>query len=240
MKGLSVALIGADGSGKTTVGRALERTLPVPTRYLYMGLNAEASNVLLPTTRLVLAWKRARGANARAEGTPAAPPSATRSWPRRARSAVRSTLGLLNRLGEEWFRQGLAWVHLRRGRIVIFDRHFYSDFYAHDIASPGKRSLRRVIHGFVLKHLYPKPDLLVLLDAPTSVLWQRKPEGTKDALARRREEYLLLPENGVPLAIVDAAQPEETVVREVAQLVLDRYHARAGSPAPHRPNSGGA
>lgn len=232
MKGLSVALIGADGSGKTTVGRALERTLPVPTTYLYMGMNAEASNVLLPTTRLLLAWKRSRGAKIRAEEPRPAPPPGTRSGPRRALGAIRSSLGLLNRLGEEWFRQGVAWVHVRRGKIVIFDRHFYSDFYAHDIAGPARRSPRRAIHGFVLKHLYPKPDLLVLLDAPTSVLWQRKPEGGREALARRREEYLQLRENGIPLAIVDASRPQETVVQEVARLVLDRYRARTAAPAP--------
>ncbi len=57
----TVALIGADGSGKSSVSRHLERTLPFPTKYVYMGVNLEASNLVLPSTRLLLEWKRARG-----------------------------------------------------------------------------------------------------------------------------------------------------------------------------------
>ena len=53
MRPFSVALIGADGAGKTTVGRMLEQRSTLPVRYLYMGLNPAASNRMLPTTRSV-------------------------------------------------------------------------------------------------------------------------------------------------------------------------------------------
>jgi hypothetical protein len=74
----TVALIGPDGAGKTTVARRLEQTgLEVPVKYLYMGINADASNHLLPTTRLVRALKRARGVPPDAGGPPdpLAPPA---------------------------------------------------------------------------------------------------------------------------------------------------------------------
>ena len=48
---VTVALIGADGAGKTSVARALERSRDLPIKYLYMGINTEASNHMLPTTR---------------------------------------------------------------------------------------------------------------------------------------------------------------------------------------------
>ena len=33
----SVALVGADGSGKTTISDGLQERLPIPTKYIYMG-----------------------------------------------------------------------------------------------------------------------------------------------------------------------------------------------------------
>jgi len=222
--GLAVALIGADGAGKTTVGRRIERTLPRPVKYIYMGVNTDASNVMLPTTRIIHAVKRARGA--RPQG---GPPDPTRHRPppkgvvARVLRNARSMLRLVNRLAEEWFRQVLAWYHLWRGRVVLFDRHFYSDYHAHEIAvGPGELSLSRRIHGFMLQRLYPKPDFVILLDAPAEVLWERKPEGTFEALARRRQEYLRLRDTLDDVAIVDVTQPEEEVVQQVVRLILDR------------------
>ena len=131
--------------------------------------------------------------------------------------------GLANHLTEEWFRQTLAWYHMARGRIVLFDRHFYSDYYAHDIVRGGReRSLSQRLHGFVLEHLYPKPDLVILLDAPTEVLWARKQEGTFEAVARRREEYLQMGEVFDDFAVVDATKPQEVVAQEISSLILNR------------------
>jgi thymidylate kinase len=228
MTGLTVALVGADGAGKTTVGREIERTLSRPVKYIYMGVNTDASNVMLPTTRVIHAIRRARGA--RPQGGPP-DPSRRRAPPkgraRRALANARSLLRLANRLAEEWFRQILAWYHRWRGRVVLFDRHFYSDYYAHEIAvAPEELSLSRRIHGFVLQHFYPKPDFVILLDAPAEVLWERKREGTFDALVRRREEYLRLRDRLDDVAVVDVTQPEAHVVHEVGRLILERCGAR--------------
>jgi thymidylate kinase len=220
----TVALIGPDGAGKTTVGRRLERALSPRVKYIYMGVNIEASNVALPTTRVIDALRRARG-GASAGG----PPDATKRAPRpksahkRFLRETKSVLSLTNRLAEEWYRQIRAWYYLSRGRIVIFDRHFFSDYYAHDISlDAGERSFSRRVHGFMLKRLYPKPDLVILLDAPAELLWQRKQEGTLEALTRRRDEYLKLRELVDDIAIVDATQSEEAVFTEVSRLILDR------------------
>jgi thymidylate kinase len=224
MRAFTVALIGADGAGKTTVGRKLEGALPIPVKYLYMGSNVEASNALLPTTRVLHAFKRARG-----EGPTGGPPDPTRRKPpargfvRRSLRAAREVLGLANRLAEEWFRQGIAWYHVSRGRIVIFDRHFYSDYYAHDIAGNARdRTWNRRAHGFVLRHFYPKPDIVILLDAPPDVLWARKQEGTLEALTRRREEYLRMRDEVRAFAVVDATQSQDVVLGSVARLILER------------------
>ena len=59
---ISVALIGPDGSGKTTIARRLEATLPVPTKYLYMGVSLDSSSSMLLTSRLLRRVKSALGA----------------------------------------------------------------------------------------------------------------------------------------------------------------------------------
>jgi len=38
MRMFSVAVVGPDGSGKTTICRRLRDTLGLPTRYVYMGI----------------------------------------------------------------------------------------------------------------------------------------------------------------------------------------------------------
>ena len=79
--------------------------------------------------------------------------------------AVGAGLRLGNRVAEEWYRQGLAWGHQAKGEVVLFDRHFYIDYHAADIAGEPTSGRRRV-HGWMLGHVYPRPDLVVYLDAP--------------------------------------------------------------------------
>jgi hypothetical protein len=56
----SVALIGPDGAGKSTVSRALVEWSRVPCKAIYMGDNLEACNFALPTSHLVRYLRRRR------------------------------------------------------------------------------------------------------------------------------------------------------------------------------------
>lgn len=224
----TVALIGPDGAGKTTVARELERALPVPVRYLYMGVSADSSNVLLPTTRLARRIKRALGAPPDIAGPPAHEPRRTRprSRLRRLVAGARGGLRLTNRLAEEWYRQSLAWRWQRRGAVVVFDRHFFLDYHAYDVSAEHDRSTGQRIHGLVLGRLYPKPDLVVYLDAPAEVLLARKGEGTIEALERRRDEYRSIAPLVPRFVEVDASRPLEAVVAEVAARILEATPSR--------------
>jgi thymidylate kinase len=235
----TVALVGPDGAGKTTIGRRLEQELALPATYLYMGINAEASNRLLPTTRLLRALKRARGIDD-AGGPP--DPTAARPAPsgarRRAGRNLRNGLRLANTLAEEWHRALVAARCVRRGQIVLFDRHFFADYYSHDIVANGKRPLSRRLHGFALKRLYPKPDVVIFLDAPPHVLLARKGEGTVETLALRRNEYLRIARFTANFATVDATQSPGNVAADVAALIHRFAEVRTLPPsgvAPRQP-----
>jgi thymidylate kinase len=222
-----VALIGPDGAGKTTIARVLPGRLPMRTTYLYMGVAAESSNRLLPTTRLIESIKARRRMTraGRPSTTPSreagdARPSRRRRGPLRAAArAIGGGLRLGNRVAEEWYRQGLAWSHQARGEIVLFDRHFYIDYHAADIVG-APTSPRRRIHGWMLEHAYPRPDLVVYLDAPVEVLLARKGEGTLESIARRQADYRSLADEVEHFAIVDANRPLEAVIDDVVEEIV--------------------
>ena len=220
----SVALVGPDGSGKTTISRRLRETLPLPIKYVYMGVNPDSSNLMLPTTWLLNKVKRGLGAEPDTRG-PRAIEEAVKPRPKnpikRVLVELKSGLLLANRIAEEWFRQALTWVYTRRGYVVLFDRHFFSDYYAYDIApTPYRKPWTRRLHGWMLKHVYPKPDLMVYLDAPAEVLLARKGEGTVEVLEDRRRAYLEMRDHVPHFVSIDATQPEDVVLRQVTALIL--------------------
>lgn len=227
----TVALVGPDGAGKTTISRRLAGALPCPVRYVYMGVSLDSSTHLLPTTRLLRRIKRACGAAADNAGPrdPRTLAERPRGWVKRALRGAKSWLSLGNRVCEQWFRQALVWSYLRRKQIVIFDRHYFPDYYAYDIApSDQPRPLVRRVHGWMLKRLLPRPNVILCLDAPAEVLFDRKGEGSVELLERRRQDYLALDGQVEYFAVVDVTQPLDAVVRAVEDHIWRYYHQHGG------------
>ena len=227
----TAALIGPDGSGKSLVSKQLVSVLSdMPIKRVYMGINLEASNLMLPTTRLLLTMKRASGGRPDMAGPyePSASRRSSKNPVKRLLSGIKDWALLANRVAEEWFRQLVAWTYLRRGFNVLFDRHFVLDYYFYDMAydDPGK-PLHRRVHGYLLKHYYPCPDLVIYLDAPAELLFERKKEGTVESIERRRQEYLSLCEVVPAFEVVDASQPVEQVVQQAAEIIRRFSHHRA-------------
>lgn len=218
---VTVALIGPDGAGKSTIVRAAAARLTVPVRTVYMGVNLEVSSLMLPTTRLALMLKRRRGGRSDMVGVnESGSSSSSRS------STLRSAVRTANWIAEETFRHAVARWHERRGRVVLMDRLFLADYYATDVLSTdARRPIASRVHRLFLERVYPRPDLVILLDAPAALLHSRKPETDVDYLERRRSEYRQL-RGAVPrFEIVDVDRPLEQVVSDVVRLIEEAYRA---------------
>lgn len=227
---LTVALVGPDGAGKSTVSARLGSiALPRPVKVIYMGVNLEASSLMLPTTRMLLAAKRIRGrrtdlvASPLGDGGPG-PAEGPVGPARSVKDAVRLTMWML----EEWLRQAVAASYSRRGSIVVFDRHFFADYYHADVRDVRvERSPVRRFHGWMLDHGYPKPDLMILLDAPAERLHARKPDASVEWLERRRGQYLELADVVPRFVVLDADRPVDAVVADAAELIRTTWEDRS-------------
>lgn len=198
-RSLTVALLAPDGGGKTTLAIELARRFFVPSRYIYMGTNIDASTVGLPTTR----WLHA----------------SSRRASRPLRLLARG-LRFPNNVAEQWYRYAMSYYHMIRGRLVLFDR------YTYDAPGTARRtSVKSRFRRWLLSAIAPEPDLVVFLDAPGEVLYARKGEHTPAILEQQRQHYLGLRQSLPQMVVVDATKSADQVRRSVTSLIW-RWYAK--------------
>ncbi len=223
----TVSLIGPDGVGKTTIVNRLQKTLPMPVKYIYMGDNVESCNYILPSSRW---WKKRMLAKKKSNSAASSNSESNTNLEIKNQDSktggvlrvFKKTIGFTNRILDLWYRYLVAFYFSHRGYVVLFDRHFTYDYYHFDIESQnGQRPFKRRLHGFLLKHTIPDPDLVICLDAPAEVIFKRKGEFTIDYLESRRSQYKSLQSVINNFAIVDANRDLETVIQEVNQIICN-------------------
>jgi len=202
--GMRVVLLGADGSGKSTVARELGGWL---------------HGTFYQDKSLHVHWKPAVFLRRRRASRP--PTTDPHAQP------ARGWLGSRLALAYHWveFLAGSLLLYLPvlfRSGLVLVERDHY-DF----LADPRRYRLQPP--GGFLRWLFrrlPAPDLVFLLDAPPEVLHARKPELTLEETRRQRETYLNLVLRLPQGRVVDATQPPSEVLRAVVRQVLEHAARR--------------
>jgi thymidylate kinase len=193
--GAVVLVAGPDGAGKSSVAAALERHQSGTKRIHWRpGLLPHLGNLVGNDVACVAQHPHGR-----------APRSRLVSLARLLYFLVDFQLGYLVRVAPP----------KRRGHWVVIERGWW------DMQIDPRRyrlgSIPTLIRS--LGRMVPKPDLLVILDAPSPVLRRRKEELPKDELERQRQAWLTLDLPGVQKVIVDATQPLEQVITDVRRSI---------------------
>jgi thymidylate kinase len=193
--GLMVTLMGGDGAGKSTVLSRVEQHLAPAFRR---------------TRRYHL---RPHFGQASGDGAPVTSPHAKprRGW-----------LFSFAKLAVWWMDYTLGYLsdvfpRLVRSTLVLFDRYYY------DLTVDSKRYryggplwLATLVGNFI-----PRPDLIILLDAPGEVLHARKQEIPLAETIRQQADYRRLVRVFRGGRIVNVSRPLDEVVTEVDQVILD-------------------
>jgi thymidylate kinase len=184
-RGISVAVLGPDGAGKSTLAAGVGRSYYFPVKCVYMGL-----------------WQRSTDPPSRLNVTGIA-------W--------------MTRVLKSWRRYAVARFYVALGYLVIFDR------YTFDALLPVGRpqgSLRRAAN-WMLAHACPAPDLVFVLDAPGTLMFDRKGEHHPEYLEAQRQHFLRMAERLPNALAIDATRGEEAIRRDVIGHIWRRVSARA-------------
>lgn len=223
----SVALIGGDGSGKTTVAKNFVRTRKLPSKYLYMGLSTLKSSPAFPTTLLIRYFKMRSYKNSGSSNVEQyEDPSFTQDYHHNPtkRSDIWHAIRSINYLIDVFYRQVFSWIYQLQGYLVIYDRHFLF------MAAPGYRGKQEEYQHWIdqvlfriFDRIYPKPNLVVFLDAPPEILNARKPEGKLDYLEKRRIATLEQGKKMKNFICIDTTQSLEKVENEFERIIINKF-----------------
>ena len=213
--GLTVALCGADGCGKSTAARAVVEGL---------------SGTFSPAKGRHFHWKPPLfTARRRAGRGPATDPHG---------QPVRNPVASLCYFVFHWLEFFLgSHVCFRpvtfRGGLVLVDRYYY-DFFVDQ-----RRYRLQVPQGIVRLGYVPlkKPDLVVLLDAPAEVLQGRKQEVPLAETERQCGAYRGVVQSLSNGRVINAAQSVEKVGADINRAILDFMAQRAQERWPKQTGS---
>jgi thymidylate kinase len=188
-----IGFLGPDGTGKSTVIERLPAALP----------NEPISVKVHHWRPQVLFRKEFRGPVTEPHG-------------RKPRSSGLSALALLVPVLDWW---AGYWTQIfpdrMRGTLVVFDR-----FFADILVDPRRyRYAGPRWCPALLMHLLPQPSVVIVLEAPASVVYSRKQEIAPEEIERQRSDYRALESRFSNIHFVDAARPEEEVASDVATIV---------------------
>lgn len=176
--GLFVAVIGPDGSGKTTLCNVLAEWWKTQFHFSQAIHVHGGFRVLPPLKILRRAWAKLTGKPMKPDVDFTQRHSGSSVRPH---SLIRSLAYLCYYLWDYVLGHLIVFRHKGKNRLVIADRYFY-DYFLHLANSRLPAWLIRYANWFI-----PKPDLVVLLDADPEEIYRRKDELTVQEITRQQD-----------------------------------------------------
>jgi len=232
--GLIIAVLGADGSGKSTVATEVTRELSrkVAVMHLYMGSGKGSSSVLRwPLDVVSGCLGRARGNRIRRAGQKPGVPEERPAWtPRQLLGRVFHLTWALVVAREKRTKLKHAWQARRKGILVVCDRFPQADIEGYNdgpllghLSNSRLPFLRWLGHwersSYARTALYP-PDLVLRLLGPVDVLSRRRPEMDPARIHRKQEgiRAVRFPRS-TSVIDIDAGQALEEVVARAMSAI---------------------
>lgn len=218
--GISVALLGPDGSGKTTLCRELAdgpyQKLPFKSRFHRRFTFPGLPSLMHKGRMRVLGEDEPDGIG----------PHGKRQH-NVFIGAVRMSYTVLRFWISEfsWTRHRIA-----KNDIILYDRHLI------DISVDPAR-LRFKGPDWMSRlfgKLAPQPEIVIVLDAPAEIVHPRKKQVPIEETERQRLAYLDLAESMKNAYVIDASRPVETLLVEVHRIINGYMAARTRDRLPNR------
>ncbi len=201
-----LAVLGPDGAGKGLVTSELTRQLPIAVTNGYLGVGQRS---------------------AAGSGGSSRRPSPTTSEPTRQKPfRVREIAFLLRKWARTWPTLLRTYRAAWRGHVVLLDRHPLDAM----AVRPTRTRWGARLEQLLATRLTPRPDAVIVLDAPGDVLFARKGEHSPELLEQWRRGYLSLDQPHT--SVIDATESPEAVVAAAHDVVWAALSRRRGWPQP--------